>query len=146
MSLGRLNPDSSTVAAHDFLRQRQPDTDAPIIIIAVQALEEFENLFMKLRRDADAVIGHRELPAAVFFCGGDKDEFDKWRKGLGDLSESRSKRKQQAQQTLQIEMDDEAFDRLYGHASHPIPVRKGRQVAVRVISQFGEESTKVVTI
>ncbi|MDP2188805.1 MAG: site-specific DNA-methyltransferase [Sphingobacteriaceae bacterium] len=82
----------------------------------------------------------------VFFCGGDKDEFDKWKKGLGNLSESRNKRKQQAQQTLRIEIDDEAFDRLYGHSSHPIPYRKGRQVAVRVISQFGEESTKILTM
>lgn len=82
----------------------------------------------------------------VFFCGGDKDEFDKWKKGLGNLSESRNRRRQQAQQTLRIEIDEEAFDRLYGHTSHPIAYRKGRQVAVRVISQFGEESTKVLVM
>ena len=36
-------------------------------------------------------------------------------------------------------------DRLYGFRSHPIPDRKGRRVAVRVVNQFGEEGTKVVT-
>jgi hypothetical protein len=46
--------------------------------------------------------------------------------------------------TLKIEIDDEAFDRLYGFVSHPIPFRAGRRVAVRVVSQFGEESTKVL--
>ena len=79
----------------------------------------------------------------VFFCGGDKDEFEKWRKGLSDLAKQATKRK--AELTLKIELDDEAFDRLYGHISHPIAVKKGQKIAVRVVSQFGEESTKVVT-
>ena len=43
-----------------------------------------------------------------------------------------------------IELDDEAFDRLYGFVSHPIATRPGQRVAVRVVSQFGEESTKVL--
>ncbi|MBK9075184.1 MAG: hypothetical protein IPL77_09410 [Flavobacteriales bacterium] len=78
----------------------------------------------------------------VFFCGGDKDEFDKWKRGLSDLSKQATKRN--AERTLKIEIDDEAFDRLYGHISHPIPAKKGQKIAVRVVSQFGEESTKVV--
>lgn len=82
----------------------------------------------------------------VFFCGGDQDEFDKWKKGLSDLSESRNKRRQQLQSTLKIEIDEEAFERLYGHSSHPIAYKKGRKIAVRVISQFGEESTKVLVM
>jgi hypothetical protein len=45
---------------------------------------------------------------------------------------------------VRIEIDAEAFDRLYGFVSHPIPFRAGRRVAVRVVSQFGEESTKVL--
>jgi len=90
--------------------------------------------------------GSNFIVKQVFFCGGDKDEFDKWKKGLSDLSESRNKRKQQLQNTLKIEIDDEAFDRLYGHESHLIEFRKGRKVAVRVISQFGEESTKVLVM
>ncbi len=83
----------------------------------------------------------------VFFCGGDKDEFAKWKKGLGDLSESKNKRKTELQDTLKIAIDDEAFDRLYGHTSHPIEVKKkGQKVAVRIISQFGEECTKVLEV
>jgi adenine-specific DNA-methyltransferase len=81
----------------------------------------------------------------VFFCGGDKDEFDKWKKGLSELSKKETKRN--AERTLKIEIDDEAFDRLYGHISHPIEIKKnGHRIAVRVISQFGEETTKVITV
>lgn len=80
----------------------------------------------------------------VFFCGGDKSEFDKWKKGLDSLAKDSTKRK--VEKTLKIEIDDEAFDRLYGHISHPIEIKKKRQkIAVRIISQFGEESTKVLT-
>ncbi len=80
----------------------------------------------------------------VFFCGGDKDEFDKWKKGLSDLAKQMTKKK--VEQTLKVQIDDEAFDRLYGFRSHAIPSRKGRRVAVRVVSQFGEESTKVINL
>ncbi|MCL4687115.1 MAG: hypothetical protein KJ007_00965 [Burkholderiales bacterium] len=80
----------------------------------------------------------------VFFCGGDKDEFDRWKRGLSDLVKQTTKRK--VEQTLKVEIDDDAFDRLYGFRSHPIPTKKGRRVAVRVVSQFGEESTKVLSI
>jgi adenine-specific DNA-methyltransferase len=80
----------------------------------------------------------------VFFCGGDKDTFAKWRKGLDTLAKDSTKKK--VEKTLKIEIDDEAFDRLYGHISHPIEVKKkGQKIAVRIISQFGEESTKVLT-
>ncbi len=37
-------------------------------------------------------------------------------------------------------------ERLYGHVSHPIPAVAGKKVVVRVVSQFGEESTKVVVV
>jgi len=36
------------------------------------------------------------------------------------------------------------FARIYGHKSHPFPVKKGQKIAVRVISQFGEETTKIL--
>ncbi|MBK7570054.1 MAG: site-specific DNA-methyltransferase [Bacteroidetes bacterium] len=68
--------------------------------------------------------GSNFIVKQVFFCGGDKDEFAKWKKGLSDLSESRNKRKKELQDTLKIEIDGEAFDRLYGHVSHPIEVKK----------------------
>jgi adenine-specific DNA-methyltransferase len=45
---------------------------------------------------------------------------------------------------LKIELDGEAFTRIYGHKSHPFAVKKGQKIAVRVISQFGEETTMVL--
>jgi adenine-specific DNA-methyltransferase len=80
----------------------------------------------------------------IFFCGGDKDEFDKWKKGLSNLAKETTKTK--AQNTLKIELDDDAWDRLYGFQSHPIQFKKGKKIAVRVISQFGEESMKVINL
>ncbi len=81
----------------------------------------------------------------VFFCGGNQDEFDKWRKGLDAQARLSAKRK--AEHTLRIEIDEEAFERLYGFVSHPIAVRKaGQRIAVRVVSQFGEESLGVVGV
>ena len=80
----------------------------------------------------------------VFFCGGDKDEFDKWKKGLANLAATSTKRA--AEKTLKIELDDEAFARVYGFRSHPIPIAKGKWIAVRIVSQFGEESTKVLAL
>lgn len=89
--------------------------------------------------------GSNFIVKQVFFCGGDKDEFSKWKKGLSEVAKQDTKRK--AERTLHIELDDEAFDRLYGHISHPIEIKKkGQKIAVRIISQFGEESTKVITV
>lgn len=80
----------------------------------------------------------------VFFCGGNHDEFDQWEKGLNELARSRTKRT--AEKTLKIEIDEEAFDRLYGFKSGPISIKHGQKIAVRVISQFGEESMKVLSV
>jgi adenine-specific DNA-methyltransferase len=80
----------------------------------------------------------------LFFCGGSQDEFSQWKKGLSDLA--RTKTRRNAEKTLKIEIDDEAFDRLYGFMSHPIPIKPNRKIAVRVISQFGEESMKVMDV
>jgi adenine-specific DNA-methyltransferase len=88
--------------------------------------------------------GSNFVARQVFFCGGDKDEFDEWKKGLSDLAKAAAKKK--AEQTLKIEIDDEAFSRVYGHMSRPFPVKKGQKIAVRVISQFGEETTKVLEV
>jgi adenine-specific DNA-methyltransferase len=76
--------------------------------------------------------------------------FLRWRQGRFCQVETRLVRFGQGQDekkvenTLKIELDDEAFDRLYGFVSHPIEFRAGKRVAVRVVSQFGEESTKVI--
>ena len=64
--------------------------------------------------------------------------------GLSDLA--RTKTRRNAEKTLKIEIDDEAFDRLYGFTSHPIAKKSGQKIAVRVISQFGEESMKVINV
>ncbi|MDO8445798.1 MAG: site-specific DNA-methyltransferase [Deltaproteobacteria bacterium] len=81
----------------------------------------------------------------VFFCGGDKDDFRDWQRGVSDMAKQSTKAR--AEKTLKVEIDEEAFDRLYGHLSHPIEVKKkGQKIAVRVISQFGEESTKVLEV
>ena len=88
--------------------------------------------------------GSNFIVKQVFFCGGNKNEFDKWRKGLDNLAKITTKQK--LEKTLKIEIEDEAFDRLYGHISQPIEIKKkGQKIAVRIISQFGEESTKVLT-
>lgn len=88
--------------------------------------------------------GSNFIVRQVFFCGGKKSEFQKWQKGLDTLARTTAKRK--AEKTLKIELDDDAFDRLYGHISHPIEItKKDQKIAVRVVSQFGEESTKVLS-
>ena len=80
-----------------------------------------------------------------FFCGSkDKDEYADWAKGLSRLAPAGERKK--AERTLRLEIDEEAFERAYGHQSHPFPVRPGQKVAVRVVSQFGEESTKVLLV
>jgi adenine-specific DNA-methyltransferase len=78
----------------------------------------------------------------VFFCGGDKDEFDQWKKELNNLAAAKTKKA--AEQTLKLEIDDEAFAHAYGHTSRAFPIKKGQKVAVRVVSQYGEETTKVM--
>ena len=88
--------------------------------------------------------GANFVASQVFFCGGEHDEFDKFKRGLSMLAAASTKAK--AERTLKLEIDDEAFERVYGHRSHPIAAEKGRRLAVRVISQFGEESTKVLSL
>jgi adenine-specific DNA-methyltransferase len=92
----------------------------------------------------DQYDGSNFMPSQVFFCGGDKDEFAKFKKGLQSLALASTKKA--AELTLKIELNDEAFERIYGFVSHPVPLEKGRKLAVRVISQFGEESTKVMVL
>lgn len=80
----------------------------------------------------------------VFFCGGDKKEFDKWRKGLESLAKQSTRKR--AQTTLKVEIDEDAFDQLYGHQSRPFKIQPNQKIAIRVISQFGEETTKVMEV
>lgn len=54
--------------------------------------------------------GSNFIVKQVFFCGGDKEEFNKWKKGLSEASKQATKKN--AEKTLKIEIDEEAFDRL----------------------------------
>ncbi len=90
--------------------------------------------------------GTQFIVRSIHFCGGDKKEFDDWRKGLDNLFKSSAKTKKKAQDTLKVEFSDEIWETLYGFTSEPIPYEPGRQIAVRVVSQFGEESSKILTI
>jgi len=54
--------------------------------------------------------------------------------------------KKKAEKTLRLEFNEEAWDALYGFESEPIDYEKSRRIAVRVVSQFGEESTRVLTM
>ncbi|WP_300337393.1 site-specific DNA-methyltransferase [Accumulibacter sp.] len=137
-----------TIGEPDIALQRDGDT----VRVEIRGLDLYDPIRdeVKARSVADIAYwmvdddydGSSFMVRQVFFCGGDQDEFDKWKRGLSDLAKTRTRKK--LENTLKIEIDAEAFDRLYGFVSHPIPFRAGRRVAVRVVSQFGEESTRVL--
>lgn len=88
--------------------------------------------------------GEQFVVRGLHFCGGSKKEFEAWRKGLQSVVPGKNKKG--IEKTLRIVFNEEMWDALYDFRSHPIEKRAGRKIAVRVISQFGEESTKVLTI
>lgn len=146
-------------SAASFVTIGEPDIainkDGKTVSIEIQGLDIYDPIkdevkprnihdiaYWMLDDDYD---GSNFIVKQVFFCGGDKDEFDKWKKGLSETSKQTTKKN--AEKTLKIEIEEEAFDRLYGHISHPIEIKhKGQKIAVRMISQFGEESTKVLAL
>ena len=79
---------------------------------------------------------------SIHFCGGDKNEFKAWKKGLETIAKDKAKKK--AERTLRLEFNDEVWETLYDFKSEPIKYEKGKKIAIRVVSQFGEESTKVL--
>ena len=86
--------------------------------------------------------GNRFRVKSIHFCGGDKKDFDAWKKGLTSLQPKKTKKG--IEQTLRMEFCDEVWDKLYDYRSEPMDYIPGRKIAVRVVSQFGEESTKVI--
>lgn len=80
----------------------------------------------------------------IHFCGGNKKEFDAWKKGLNNIASAATKKK--AETTLRLTLNDEVWETLYDFRSSSFEARPGRKVCVRVVSQFGEESSKVLTI
>ena len=144
-----------TIGEPDIGRVDTPLPDGrPGVMLEIRGLDLYDPIAdeVKPRNAADIAYwmvdddydGANFVPRQVFFCGGDHDEFDKFKAGLSRLAHDSTRAR--AERTLRIEINDEAFERLYGLRSHPIPASRGRRVAVRVISQFGEESTKVLTL
>ena len=88
--------------------------------------------------------GNRFQVKSIHFCGGDKKEFEPWKKGLTSLQPRKTKKG--IEQTLRMEFCDEVWDSLYDFRSEPLEYVAGKKIAVRVVSQFGEESTKVITM
>ena len=80
----------------------------------------------------------------IHFCGGNKKEFEAWKKGLNGIASAKAKKK--AETTLKLELNDEVWETLYDFRSSAIERRPGRKVCVRVVSQFGEESSKILVI
>lgn len=146
--------------AASFITVGEPDIVATTLDngytqVEVRGLDIFDPMSGQLKsRDLEDIAywyldedydGSNFVTRQVFFCGGDKDEFSKWRKGLESLASPKAKRRAEA--TLKVELAEDAWDRLYGYKSHPIPPKEGgRKIAVRVVSQFGEESTKVLKV
>lgn len=80
----------------------------------------------------------------IHFCGGDKKEYAAWRKGLSSIASAKTKKR--AETTLNLTLNEEVWETLYDFRSSAIERTPGRKICVRVISQFGEESSKVLTI
>jgi adenine-specific DNA-methyltransferase len=146
-------------SAASFVTIGEPDViphqDGNTVTLEIQGLDIYDPIKDEVKaRDLhdiaywmvdDDYDGSNFVVKQVFFCGGDKDEFKKWKDGLSNLAKQTTKVR--AEKTLKIEIDDEAFDRIYGFRSHPIEIKKsGQKIAVRIISQFGEESMKVFTL
>ena len=92
----------------------------------------------------DRYSGTEFVVRSIHFCGGDKKEFNAWKKGLQSVTPRQIKR--DIGRTLRMEFPEEVWDALYDFRSAPIKYEKDRKLAVRVISLFGEESTKVITL
>src|SRR5581483_1644054 len=60
-----LHPDAAAVAFHDFFGNRQANAGAGILSSCMQPLKDVEDLVVKLRVNADAVIADGKTPYAV---------------------------------------------------------------------------------
>ena len=94
----------------------------------------------------DLYDGRQFIVRSIHFCGGDKKEFAAWKKGLESLAKSSAKTKKKVESTLRLELSDELWDTLYTFRSEKMRFEPGRKVAVRVVSQFGEESSKILSM
>lgn len=113
--------------------------------------QNYQKLFFCQREAVETAIYLNEVAGfdpnmgrEIHFCGGNKKEFEAWRKGLNSIASSKTKKR--AETTLNLELNDEVWETLYDFRSSAIERAPGRKICVRVISQFGEESSKVLTI
>ena len=90
----------------------------------------------------DRYDGSKFVVRGIHFCGGNRKDFDAWKKGLSQTSMMKAKKN--AERTLKLVFNDDVWDQLYSFRSEPLTFEPGRKIAVRVVSQFGEESTKVL--
>lgn len=90
----------------------------------------------------DRYDGSKFVVRGIHFCGGNKKDFDAWKKGLSLTSMMKAKKN--AERTLKLVFNDDVWEQLYSFRSEPLTFEHGRKIAVRVVSQFGEESTKVL--
>ncbi|MCP9496782.1 MAG: site-specific DNA-methyltransferase [Pyrinomonadaceae bacterium MAG19_C2-C3] len=140
-----------TIGEPDILAKREGNT----VTLEIQGLDIYDPIKDEVKaRDLHDIAywmvdndydGSNFVVKQIFFCGGERSEFAKWKKGLSDLAKQATRVR--AEKTLKIEIDDEAFDRIYGFISHPIEIKRDNQkIAVRLISQYGEESMKLFTM
>ena len=90
----------------------------------------------------DRYDGSKFVVRGIHFCGGNKKDFDAWKKGLSLTSMMKARKN--AERTLKLVFNDDVWEQLYSFRSEPLTFEHGRKIAVRVVSQFGEESTKVL--
>ena len=149
----QINPDLFKISNKSNTRKKNTDKPPKIELkssIKTQKQKTLRKNVLKMIREKQQeayrdLFDKKKAPSSSNTSSKDKTEFDKWKKGLDNLAKDAVKRK--TEKTLRIEIDDDAFDQLYGHISAPIHISKsGQRIAIRVISQFGEESTKVLTI
>ena len=146
-------------AAGSFIIIGEPDIrlvhdDADICHIEIQGMDMYDPIQDRVTERNVADIAYWELDdnysgtefvvRSIHFCGGKKDEFTNWKKGLQSVAPKQTKKN--VERTLHMEFPDEIWDSLYGFRSAPIKYEQGRKLDVRVVSQFGEESTKVIAM
>src|ERR1035438_3434242 len=68
-----FHPDIATVSFDDLLAYGKADPGARIVLLAVQALKNNKYAIEILRRNADAIVAHRQLPGLVRAAGADMD-------------------------------------------------------------------------
>jgi adenine-specific DNA-methyltransferase len=126
-----------------------------IEVLGLDIYDPFKNILKPRERKDIAYIeidddynGRDFVVRQMLFCGGSGKEFEKMQKNLVEVSTQFNKTKKNVEQVLKMEIDHDIFEQLYGYNSFPITVHKkdgkSKTIAVKIISHFGEEVTKVL--